>query len=111
MWIVDNQPLILPLRDLLRPFIDHRKTVVVRRTQFDLKKAEERAHLLRGLALALANLDLVIKIIRASKDPKEAKDRLMADVSMQRAGLEKFIGMPLTDAATKTRGTEILRLD
>ncbi len=109
--IVENQPRVLPLHDLLRHFIDHRKTVVIRRTQFDLKKAEERAHLLRGLALALANLDLVIKIIRASKDPKEAKDRLMADVSMQRAGLEKFIGMPLTDAATKTRGTEILRLD
>jgi DNA gyrase subunit A len=109
--IVENQPRVLPLHDLLRHFIDHRKTVVIRRTQFDLKKAEERAHLLRGLALALANLDLVIKIIRASKDPKEAKDRLMADVSMQRAGLEKFIGMPLTDAATKTKGTEILRLD
>ena len=109
--IVENQPRVLPLHDLLRHFIDHRKTVVIRRTQFDLKKAEERAHLLRGLALALANLDVVIKIIRSSKDPKEAKDRLMADVSMARAGLEKFIGTALTDAATKTKGTEILRLD
>src|SRR4030095_14589759 len=89
--IVDNQPRVLPLNDLLRHFIDHRKTVVIRRTQFDLKKAEERAHLLRGLALALANLDTVIKIIRASKDPKDAKDRLMAEVSMARAGLEKLI--------------------
>jgi DNA gyrase subunit A len=109
--IVDNQPRVLPLPDLLRHFIDHRKTVVIRRTQFDLKKAEERAHLLRGLALALANLDAVIKIIRASKDPKEAKERLMAEVSMTRAGLEKFIGTALTDAATKTKGTEILKLD
>ena len=75
--IVENQPRVLPLHDLLRHFIDHRKTVVIRRTQFDLKKAEERAHLLRGLALALANLDLVIKIIRASKDPQEAKERLI----------------------------------
>ena len=109
--IVENQPRVLPLHDLLRHFIDHRKTVVIRRTQFDLKKAEERAHLLRGLALALANLDLVIKIIRGSKDPKEAKDRLMAEVSMARAGLEKFIGMPLSDAPTKGKATEILRLD
>ncbi len=109
--IVENQPRVLPLHDLLRHFIDHRKTVVIRRTQFDLKKAEERAHLLRGLALALANLDAVIKIIRASKDPKEAKERLMAEISMARAGLEKFIGTALTDAATKTKGTEILRLD
>ena len=109
--IVENQPRVLPLHDLLRHFIDHRKTVVIRRTQFDLKKAEERAHLLRGLALALANLDQVIKIIRASKDPKEAKDRLMAEVSMTRSGLEKFIGMPLEEAGTKTKGTEVLRLD
>ncbi len=109
--IVENQPRVLPLHDLLRHFIDHRKVVVIRRTQFDLKKAEERAHLLRGLALALANLDQVIKIIRASKDPKEAKDRLMAEVSMTRSGLEKFIGMPLEEAGTKTKGTEVLRLD
>jgi DNA gyrase subunit A len=109
--IVENQPRVLPLHDLLRHFVDHRKTVVIRRTQFDLRKAEERAHLLRGLALALANLDLVIKIIRGSKDPKEAKERLMAEVSMARAGLEKFIGMPLSDAGTRTNGAEVLRLD
>src|SRR6266705_1146601 len=93
--IVENQPRVLPLHDLLRHFIDHRKAVVVRRTRFDLKKAEERAHLLRGLALALANIDQVIKIIRGSKDPKEAKDRLIAQVSMPLAGLEKFIGQKL----------------
>ncbi len=109
--IVDNQPRILPLSDLLRHFIDHRKSVVIRRTQFDLKKAEERAHLLRGLALALANIDQVIKIIRASKDPKEAKERLTAEVSMTRAALEKFVGMPLADAPTKAREKDVLRLD
>ncbi|MEO8189295.1 MAG: DNA gyrase subunit A [Acidobacteriota bacterium] len=113
--IVDNQPRVLPLTDLLRHFIDHRKTVVIRRTQFDLKKAEERAHLLRGLALALANIDKVIAIIRASKDPKEAKERLVAEVSMTRAGLEKFIGEPLGDsplaAVTKKSGQDVIRLD
>jgi DNA gyrase subunit A len=107
--IVENQPRVLPLHDLLRHFVDHRKTVVIRRTQFDLKKAEERAHLLRGLALALANLDLVIKIIRSSKDPKEARERLSAEVSMTRAALEKFIGTALGD--DRGKGTQVLRLD
>jgi DNA gyrase subunit A len=109
--IVENQPRVLPLSELLRHFIDHRKVVVIRRTQFDLKKAEERAHLLRGLALALANLDLVIKIIRSSKDPKEAKERLTAEVSMTRAGLEKFIGTALGDDAGKGKGSQVLKLD
>jgi len=110
--IVENQPKILPLPDLLRHFIDHRKSVVVRRTQFDLKKAEERAHLLRGLALALANIDAVIRIIRASRDPKEAKERLVAEISMPRAALEKFVGTRLTDEApAKGKKEEIVRLD
>ncbi|MGZ5426549.1 MAG: DNA gyrase subunit A, partial [Thermoanaerobaculia bacterium] len=74
--IVDGQPRVLPLKDLLRHFLDHRRQVVVRRTLHDLKKAEERAHLLLGLAIALANLDQVIAIIRKSVDPEEAKTRL-----------------------------------
>jgi DNA gyrase subunit A len=109
--IVENQPRVLPLSELLRHFIDHRKVVVIRRTQFDLKKAEERAHLLRGLALALANLDLVIKIIRSSKDPKEARERLTAEVSMTRAGLEKFIGSDLGDGGGKGKVSQVLKLD
>lgn len=109
--IVENQPRVLPLLDLLRHFIDHRKTVVIRRTQFDLKRAEERAHLLRGLALALANIDLVIKIIRASKDPKEAKERLIAEVQMARSGLEKFIGSTLSEGGAKGKPGDLLRLD
>ncbi len=109
--IVENQPKILPLVDLLRHFIDHRKSVVIRRTQFDLKKAEERAHLLRGLALALANIDLVIKIIRASKDPREAKERLVSEVSIDRGALEKFTGMKLPEPPAKGKREEIVRLD
>ena len=109
--IVDNQPRIMPLQDLLRHFIDHRKAVVIRRTQFDLKKAEERAHLLRGLALALASIDEVIKIIRASKDPKQAKDRLTAEISMTRAALEKFVGMALSDSPARAKDKDVLRLD
>ena len=109
--IVENQPRVLPLMDLLRHFIDHRRTVVIRRTQFDLKKAEERAHLLRGLALALASIDLVIKIIRGSKDPKEAKDRLIEQVQMPRSGLEKFIGSALTEGGVRGKPGDLLRLD
>ena len=109
--IVENQPKILPLADLLRHFVDHRKSVVIRRTQFDLRKAEERAHLLRGLALALANIDQVIKIIRGSKDPKEAKERLVAEVSIDRVGLEKFTGMKLPEPPAKGKREEIVRLD
>src|SRR5712692_9672108 len=109
--IVDNQPRVLPLNDLLRHFIDHRKSVVIRRTRFDLKKALERAHLLSGLALALANIDQVIKIIRASKDPKEAKERLIAEVSMVLAGLEKFIGQKLYEEGTKRKDGQVVRLD
>ena len=109
--IVDNQPRVLPLQELLRHFVDHRKTVVIRRTQFDLRKAEERAHLLRGLALALGNLDLVIKIIRSSKDPQEAKKRLTVEVSMTRAALEKFIGADLGDEAGRGKGSQVLKLD
>ncbi len=109
--IVDNQPRVLGLVDLLQHFIDHRKSVVVRRTQFDLKKAEERAHLLRGLALALANIDQVIKIIRASKDPKEAKERLVSEVSMTRGALEKFVGTSLSEGGARGRDKDILPLD
>src|SRR5262249_37306135 len=107
--IVENQLRVLPLHDLLRHFVDHRKAVRTRRTQFDLKKAEQPAHFLPGQSLALANLDQVIKIIRASKDPQEARTRLCAEVSMTRAALEKFIGSSLGDEGGK--GTQVLRLD
>ncbi len=109
--IVDNQPRVLPLHDLLRHFVDHRKAVVIRRTQFDLKKAEERAHLLRGLALALASIEQVIQIIRASKDPKEAKERLVAEVSMARDALEKFVGTSLSEVPARGKEKQIVRLD
>jgi DNA gyrase subunit A len=109
LGIVDGAPRVCNLKELLQHFIDHRKTVVVRRTKFDLRKAQERAHLMKGLALALGNLDLVIKIIRGSTDPKEAKARLTAEVSMTRAGLEKFIGQKIEDE--KTKASDVIHLD
>jgi DNA gyrase subunit A len=76
--IVQNQPRVLTLRDMLDSFIDHRKEVVRRRTIFDLKKAEARAHILEGLKRALDLLDEIISLIRASKEPAAAKEGLMA---------------------------------
>ena len=74
--IVHGRPQVLPLKDMLRHFVDFRREVVVRRTQYDLRKAEERAHVLEGLKIAIDNLDEVIAIIRGSKTPPEAKEAL-----------------------------------
>jgi len=75
--IVDKQPKVLGLLDVLKYFIAHRKEVVLRRTRFDLRKAEERAHILEGLVICLDNLDAVIKLIRSSKTVDEARKGLM----------------------------------
>ncbi len=75
--IVDGQPKTLSLVDALQLFIDHRVTVVRRRTQHDLRKAQERAHILEGFLKALSHLDAIIKLIRASKTPKDARQGLM----------------------------------
>jgi DNA gyrase subunit A len=75
--VVDNRPELLPLKRILEHFIGHRKEIIARRTRFDLKKAKARAHILEGLKIALDNLDEVVKLIRASTSPGEAKSRLM----------------------------------
>src|ERR1700719_4462785 len=75
--ISGGQPREMGLVELLRLFLDHRRDVVLRRTRFDLRKAEEREHLLLGFAKALEHLDEIIKLIRRSKTPKEAKDGLI----------------------------------
>src|SRR6185503_9972282 len=80
--IVDQQPRVLTLKDLLERFLDHRKTVVIRRTRFDLRKAEERAHILEGILKALDHLDEVIATIRSSRDPGEARERLMTGFAL-----------------------------
>jgi DNA gyrase subunit A len=74
--IVHGRPQVLPIKDMLRHFVDFRREVVVRRTQHDLRKAEERAHILEGLKIAIDHLDEVIAIIRGSKTPPEAKEAL-----------------------------------
>ena len=73
-----GRPLVMNLKDMLTAFIAFRETVVSRRTKFRLNKARDRAHVLVGLAIAVANIDEVIRVIRASKDANEAREALMA---------------------------------
>lgn len=75
--LVHGRPKLLNLKDLIRLFVEHRHEVVIRRTQFDLRKAKERAHILEGLIIASDNIDEVIRIIRAAKTPNEAITNLM----------------------------------
>ncbi len=75
--LVNNEPKILSLLDMLKYYLDHQKDVVTRRTKYELNKAEERAHILQGLLVALDNIDEVISIIRSSRTTQEAKNRLM----------------------------------
>ena len=76
--LVNNQPQVLGLRDLLYYFLEHRREVVVRRTRFELRQAEEKAHILEGLKLAVEHLDEVIALIKSSRSPEEAREGLMA---------------------------------
>jgi DNA gyrase subunit A len=75
--IVEGQPVTLSTRDLINRFVDHRRDVVTRRTQFELKKAQERMHILEGFRIALLNLDEVIQLIRGAESPKDARDGLI----------------------------------
>src|SRR6185295_10386117 len=93
--IVDNQPKVLTLRELLVHFLNHRKTVIIRRTRHDLRKAEERAHILEGILKALDHLDEVIATIRASQTPAQAKERLMAGFALSQPQAEAILEMRL----------------
>ncbi len=93
--IVDNRPELLNLKELLQHFIRHRKEIVVRRTRFDLRKAEEKAHILEGYKIALDNIDAVVALIRASRSPAEAKERLMADFGLSAIQAQAILDMRL----------------
>jgi DNA gyrase subunit A len=93
--IVDQQPRVLSLKELLEHFLDHRKTVVIRRTRFDLRKAEERAHILEGILKALDHLDEVIATIRASRDGDEARERLMSGFAFTEVQAKAILDMRL----------------
>lgn len=93
--LVDGRPYTLTLKELLSHFIDHRHEVVVRRTRFDLRKAEERAHILEGLIIAVDNIDEVIAIIRGSKSPDEARKSLMERFALSEIQANAIVEMRL----------------
>jgi DNA gyrase subunit A len=93
--IVHGQPRTLPLTDALQHFIDHRVNVVRRRTEYDLRKAQERAHILEGFLKALGQLDAIIKLIRASKTPAEARTGLMTQFDFTERQAQAILEMQL----------------
>ena len=93
--LVNNQPRVLNLKRLLSNFLQHRREVVVRRTKYDLRKAEERAHILQGLKIALENLDAVIALIKASRNPEEAKASLVREFKLSEIQAQAILEMRL----------------
>jgi DNA gyrase subunit A len=93
--LVDGVPKIMPLKTVLSHFVEFRHVVVVRRTKFELKEAEARAHILEGLKIALDNIDAVIKIIRGSKDPAQAKEGLMNGFNLSEVQSQAILDMRL----------------
>ena len=91
--LVDGVPKILSLYDILLEYLKHQKIVLTRRTQFDLQKAEDRAHILEGLRIALDNIDEIIKIIRESYN--DAKERLMERFSLSDVQAQAILDMRL----------------
>jgi DNA gyrase subunit A len=93
--IVNNRPELLNLKEILEHFILHRKEIVIRRTRFDLKKAEDRAHILEGLKIALDNLDDVVALIRNSRSPAEAKEQLIQHYGLTPIQAQAILDMRL----------------
>jgi DNA gyrase subunit A len=93
--LVDGIPKIMPLKVILNHFVNFRHEIVVRRTEFDLKEADARAHILEGLKIALDNIDEIIKIIRGSKDPAQAKEGLMNGFNLSEIQSQAILDMRL----------------
>ena len=105
--LVKGQPKVMPLKELLERFIEHRHEIIIRRTQFDLNAAEAREHILDGLKIAVDNIDEVIKIIRGSSDSEEADKKLRARFKFSEKQSEAILNMRLA----KLTGLEIDKLD
>ncbi|MBI4777816.1 DNA gyrase subunit A [Candidatus Desantisbacteria bacterium] len=93
--LVDNQPQILNIKQVIQYYINHRRIIIVRRTKYELKKAEERAHILEGFKIALDNLDAVIATIRASKSPSEARRALIDNFGLSELQSQAILEMQL----------------
>jgi DNA gyrase subunit A len=95
MAVVGNRPMLLNLKEVLNCFLDHRREVIIRRTKFDLDKAERRVHILEGLRIAVDNIDEVVKIIRASASAPEAKANLMERFELSEVQSQAILDMRL----------------
>ncbi|MFH1913331.1 MAG: DNA gyrase subunit A [Pseudomonadota bacterium] len=95
MAVVGKRPMLLNLKSVLDYFLDHRREVVIRRTRFDLDKCEKRVHILEGLRIALDNIDEVVKLIRASKSPDDARDALMTRFELTEIQARAILDMRL----------------
>ena len=93
--LVNNEPKVLNLLQMLEYYLDHQKQVMTRRTRYDLNKAEERAHILEGLLIALDNIDEVIRIVRGNRTAQEAKNQLMERFSLSDAQAQAIVDMRL----------------
>ncbi|RJX26366.1 MAG: DNA gyrase subunit A [Desulfurivibrio sp.] len=109
--IVNSRPEVLNLKQMLEYFLQHRKTVVYRRTDFDLKKAEARAHILEGLKVAINNMDEVVALIRASANPPEARQGLMERFTLSEIQAQSILDMRLQKLTGLERGKIISELD
>jgi DNA gyrase subunit A len=102
--IVDGRPRLLTLKDALSAFLRHRREVVVRRTKYDLRKAEERLHILAGLKIALDHLDQAIALIRQAADPATARDGLMSTFALSQIQAQAILDMRLQRLTSLERG-------
>ena len=109
--LVNGRPQLLNLKDLIRHFIDHRHDVIVRRTRYDLRKAEERLHIVQGLLIAQDNIDEVIRIIRAAKSVDEAKENLSARFGLSELQAAAIVEMRLRALTGLERGKLIAERD
>ena len=101
--IVDGMPRVFTLKEALRYFIEFRREVVVRRAEFDLRKARARLHILEGLRTALENLDRVIALIRGSADVEEARNALMTEFNLSQVQAQAILDMQLRRLAALER--------
>ncbi len=102
--LVDGQPKVLTLKQIINHYINHQKEVLIRRTKFDLKKAEDRAHILEGFRIALDNIDEIINILRSSKTVAEAKKRMIEKFTLSEAQADAIAEMKLRSLTGLERG-------
>jgi DNA gyrase subunit A len=104
--LVDNQPRVLGLRDIIHYYVEHRRHIIIKRTEFDLRKAEARLHIINGLLIALANIDEVIEVIKKSTDVPAARENLMKRFKLSEIQAQAILDMRLQ----KLTSLEVMKL-